>query len=93
MIHLIKNKVNHSQRQSLKTVVSGWSGAFVVPFYRMQFKHILGQQDFMNRTENQEQSKAKKRLGKWDCERRKDDSQNNRQDERGYDNLVIDYQI
>lgn len=26
----------------------------------MQFKHILGLQDFMNRTENQEQSRAKK---------------------------------
>ena len=28
---------------------------------RMQFKHTLGLQDFMNRTENQEQSRAKKR--------------------------------
>lgn len=39
-------------------------------FCRMQFKHTLGQQDFMNRTENQEQSRAKKRgrgkKGKWD---------------------------
>lgn len=30
-------------------------------FCRMQFKHTLGLQDFMNRTENQEQSRAKKR--------------------------------
>ena len=32
-------------------------------FCRMQFKHTLGLQDFMNRTENQEQSRAERRKG------------------------------
>lgn len=35
----------------------------------MQFKHTLGQQDFMSRTENQEQSAEKegeRKEGKWD---------------------------
>lgn len=35
----------------------GLCGAF---FSRMQFKHTLGLQDFMNRIENQEQSGVKK---------------------------------
>lgn len=39
----------------------GFCGAF---FCRMQFKHTLRLQDFMSRTENQEQSRVKRERGK-----------------------------
>lgn len=60
---------NHADKQSLRKWHSvscdwlepGFCGAFFFFLCRMQFKHTLGLQDFMNRTENQEQSRAKKR--------------------------------